>query len=115
MNIYKNIIFLLAFVCSIMAANAQDKNAVATAKFGVSGNCEMCKKTIESALDVKGVKSAVWNQKTKIIEVAYQPSKITEAHLHELITASGYDTEQKKADEKAYNALPECCQYSRKK
>lgn len=115
MNIYKNIIFLIAFVFSIMAVNAQDKNAVATAKFGVSGNCEMCKKTIESALDVKGVKSATWNDKTKIIEVAYQPSKITEVQLHELIAATGYDTDQKKAKENAYKALPECCQYSRKK
>lgn len=105
----------LLFACATIFVQAQNKNAVATAKFGVSGNCEMCKKTIESSVDVKGVKSAVWDAKTQSITIAYQPSKIEEAKLHELIAASGYDTELKKANESSFKALPECCQYTRKK
>lgn len=83
-------------------------------KFKVFGNCEMCKKTIETALDVKGVKSANWNTETKIIEISYQSDKISDDKLHELIAASGYDTEKKKGSDKAYSDLPGCCQYSRK-
>ncbi len=115
MKLFKNISLLALIIAIFSCANAQDKNPVATAKFMVSGNCEMCKKTIETALETKGVKSADWNQKTKMIEIVYQPSKIAEDKLHELIAAVGYDTEKKKADDKAYQALPECCQYTRKK
>jgi copper chaperone CopZ len=74
----------------------------------------MCKKTIENSLDVKGVKSANWNVDSKIIEIVYQADKVTEDQLHDFIAASGYDTEKKKGSDKAYKALPECCQYSRK-
>ena len=115
MKLFRNLTFLSLILVLFSCANAQDKNPVATAKFVVSGNCEMCKKTIETSLETKGVKSADWNEKTKMIEVVYQPSKISEEKLHELIAAVGYDTEKKKADDKAYQALPECCQYTRKK
>jgi mercuric ion binding protein len=75
----------------------------------------MCKKTIENSLDVKGVKAANWNVDSKIIEVTYMSDKINEDKIQDLIAASGYDTEKKKADDKAYKALPECCQYTRGK
>ncbi len=84
-------------------------------KFKVWGNCEMCKKTIENSIDVKGVKSADWNMDTKIIEISYQADKISEDKLHQLIASSGYDTENAIAEKKAYSDLPECCQYERKK
>lgn len=82
-----------------------------TLVFKVSGNCEMCKERIEDALDVKGVKTADWNQKTKMITVVYDKSKITEDKIHELITKAGYETSKKAADQDAYKELPGCCQY----
>ena len=94
-------------------SDAQSKNTTKT-KFKVLGNCEMCKKTIETSLSVKGVKTADWNVDTKIIEIVYQPDKISEEKLHDLISASGYDTDKKKGDDKAYSELPGCCQYTRK-
>ena len=115
MKLFKNITLVALVLTLFSCANAQDKNPTATAKFGVSGNCEMCKKTIENSVDTKGVKSAEWNEKTQMIEVVYQPAKISEDKLHDLIAAAGYDTEKKKADENAYKALPDCCQYTRKK
>jgi len=66
-------------------------------------------------LGIKGVKSANWNQDTKIIEVVYNTTKINEDRIHEAIAASGYDTDKKKADAQAYKDLPECCQYSKSK
>lgn len=85
-----------------------------TLTFTVSGNCEMCKETIESAVDVKGVVSANWNMDTHVMTVVYNPAKITEEKIHALIAASGYDTDKKKANEKVYKNLPGCCQYTRK-
>ena len=91
------------------------QNSPQTTKFKVYGNCEMCKATIEKALDVKGVKAANWNTETKMIEVVYVPAKISEEKIHELIAASGYDTEKAKASDKVYGDLHSCCKYPRGK
>jgi copper chaperone CopZ len=74
----------------------------------------MCKKTIETALDIKGVSTAIWNQETKMIRVVFKPAKISEDQIHQAIAAVGYDTEKYKGSDKAYKDLPECCQYERK-
>lgn len=86
-----------------------------TATFKVSGNCEMCKKRIETALKKPGIKSANWNMDTKIITVVYDIHSIGIDDIHKSIAAAGYDTEKEKASDKAYNKLPECCQYERAK
>jgi copper chaperone CopZ len=74
----------------------------------------MCKKTIESSLKGKpGVMHAEWNKDTKMMKVNYDPSKISEDQIHQNIADSGYDTDKKKASDKAYQNLPSCCQYKR--
>jgi copper chaperone CopZ len=104
---------LFALLVLISSVSYAQKEAVAI-QFKVWGNCEMCQKTIETALDVKGVKTAKWNLKTKMLEVVYLPSKISEAKIHQLVAGSGYDTEKVKADDKMYGDLHECCKYPRK-
>ena len=48
-----------------------------TETFKVYGNCGMCKKTIESALqDQKGMSSAEWNKETKMMTVAFNEHEI---------------------------------------
>ncbi|MDF1546730.1 MAG: heavy-metal-associated domain-containing protein [Bacteroidales bacterium] len=85
-----------------------------TDKFKVSGNCDMCKNRIEkAAMAVDGVSKADWNSETKMIELSFESSK-TDAHKVQMaIAMAGYDTEMHKASDKAYNALPGCCQYER--
>jgi periplasmic mercuric ion binding protein len=86
--------------------------AMANISFGVRGNCEMCKSTIEKAANsVDGVSKAVWNVDAKKIEVSFDNSKTNEMAIHHAIAASGYDTEKVQADVEAYNGLPSCCQY----
>ena len=102
----------LLFLCIAFRANAQSR-ADTTIAFQVSGNCEMCKETIEKSVDVKGVKSAVWDEKTHLFTVKFNPGKVSEDKLHELIAESGYDTEKKKGNDKAYAGLPDCCRYER--
>jgi len=109
----KTIAIIILFTLGIFGSSIAQKEPITTT-FKVWGNCEMCKATIEKALDVKGVKAANWNTETKMIEVVYVPSKISEEKIHQLIAASGYDTEKAKADDKVYGNLHNCCKYPRK-
>lgn len=102
-------LFTFSFV---FAQTSKEKDK--TIEFKVTGNCGMCKKTIESSLKGKsGVNEAVWNKDTKMMKVKYEPSKISEDQIHQAIADSGYDTDKKKASDSAYNSLMGCCQYKR--
>lgn len=83
--------------------------------FKVWGNCNMCKKTIEKASNNDAVSKADWNKDTKIFTVSYNPAAITNEKIQKAIAAVGYDTEKFTGDDKAYEKLPGCCHYERKK
>ncbi len=84
------------------------------AMFNVSGNCEMCKETIEKAAGgVAGVQFANWDMGSKQIHVSYDDEKTGLQKIHKAIANAGYDTEQEKAPKSAYDNLPPCCQYTR--
>lgn len=87
-----------------------------TTTFKVSGNCEMCKSRIESALKKNtGVQSASWDVKTKTVTIVYNPHTISVDQLHQLVADAGHDTDKIKATDAAYKALPGCCKYDRAK
>jgi len=87
-----------------------------TETFGVSGNCGMCKKTIESAVKKdKAIISAKWNETTKKLTVTYDPEKINIDKIHQLVANAGYDTDKIEAKDEVYNSLPGCCKYERQK
>src|SRR5882757_549487 len=92
-----SILFFLA-VSSI--AYSQSKTTTSTIR--VYGNCAMCKKRIETALDHKGVKLAKWDPKTKELEVVYNSEKITEMQIHEIVASVGHDTDKVKAKDEVY-------------
>ncbi|MFH4964442.1 heavy-metal-associated domain-containing protein [Gaetbulibacter sp. M235] len=86
--------------------------AMANISFGVRGNCEMCKSTIEKAANsVEGVSKAVWDVDAKKIDVSFDDTKTNEMAIHNAIAGSGYDTEKMSANPEAYSELPSCCQY----
>ena len=82
-------------------------------KFYVSGVCEMCKNRIETALDIKGIRLADWNVKTKICKVKFNSEIISENYIHKLISEVGHDTPIYRAKDKDYNNLYHCCHYVR--
>jgi copper chaperone CopZ len=96
---------------ALFSISAMAQSKVVTATIKVYGNCGMCKKRIETALDYKGIKKAEWNTKTKELVVVYNSNKITEEKIHELVAAVGHDTDQAKAKQETYAALPFCCLY----
>lgn len=90
------------------------KADIETQTFKVYGNCGMCEKTIEGALkDVKGIEKADWNKETKMMEVSFNPKKITLTEIKEKIAAVGYDMDDFRSTADTYESLPGCCQYER--
>ena len=98
---------------SILAFITCNVSSQVNAKFPVAGNCEMCKKRIENAADLKGVKTAHWDSKTQMLEINYNPSKISLNQIQEEIAKIGHDTEKIKADSLAFEKLHNCCHYER--
>lgn len=111
----KSIILIALFLISAFANKtfSQNKKVVKTS-FWVSGNCEMCKANIEGALDQKGVRSAIWDEKTKMVDIVYDSTRVKSAQIQQWISNKGYETETTAANDSAYEALPGCCKYERK-
>lgn len=81
----------------------------------VYGNCGSCKKKIEKSALLAGAAYANWNEKTKQLNINYNPAVTNTIKIETAIAAAGYDTRDIKASDDAYNKLDECCQYDRNK
>lgn len=103
---------LLALSISVNGAMAQIKNSkLVTVQ--ISGNCGMCKSTIEKAGDVANESLVVWNNKTNEATLTYDSNKTSEDAILKRIALAGYDNERYLAPEETYAALHSCCQYDR--
>ena len=119
----KTILIICIAISSSMTLKAQTTSrhdstisiSVDSVSFKVSGNCGMCKRTIEKAAMISGVSNADWDMESDTIKVVYDPLKTKVLDIHKAIAASGYDTEKVKAKTSTYNGLPGCCQYERTK
>lgn len=98
-------------ILSFTGSFAQEKKDIATEKIKVSGTCGQCKKRIENAAYINGVKRAEWDKTTKVLTVTYKPSKTSVQKIEENIAHAGHDAGDVKATETDYNKLPECCAY----
>ena len=103
----KNIILILAVIAISFTVTAQNKTVKTS--FKVYGNCTQCKERIESALDIKGIKLAEWNIDTKVLQLVYDSTKISETQIRQKIAAVGHDTDKDKAPDNVYLRLPDCC------
>ena len=105
---------MIIFLFKIAGASAQQETnskKPISVSIKVFGNCTECKTRIEAACEVKGIKEAIWNIDTKILNVVYVPEKISVEQIHKLVAAVGHDTEKEKAPESVYLAMPDCCLY----
>lgn len=107
------LLFTLVFMLTGLSLFAQN-GGLTTDHFKVYGKCDKCKQRIEKAIKMDGVASADWNSATKILEVSYNKSKISNAELQMELAASGHDTELYCASDVIYAELA-CCKYERKK
>lgn len=89
-------------------------NKVATTEtsFGVRGNCGMCKKAIEKAVNnLDGTVECNWDKEKKKISVSFDNTKTNLDAIHSAIANAGYDTDKLSASNEAYKDLPSCCKY----
>ncbi|MDA0986208.1 MAG: cation transporter [Bacteroidetes bacterium] len=96
---------ILTFVFAVLISAKEKK------EIKVSGNCGMCKKKIEKSLKINEVYNAKWDQKKKVLTVAFNEKAITLDSIQQRVAAAGYDTEKFKATDENYASLPECCLY----
>ena len=95
--------------------SAKSSGQQKTETLKVWGKCEMCKTRIEDGLKLDGISKAVWDQKTLLATVTYDPSKITIDAMQKKLASIGHDTEKYKAPDDVYAKLPGCCHYDRAK
>lgn len=111
----KNTISVIAFfVMMITGSFVSAQNAVEIksekVQIKTSAVCGMCKTTIETALfKVKGVKAAQLTVSTKMVEVIFDPRKVSLDEIRTAINMVGYDADEKPADPVAYENLHGCC------
>lgn len=107
----KKIFIILLFITSSLAKAQEAKPAVVTTTIAVRGNCGECKERIETAADIKGVKTSKWDSKAQMLTVTYKPEKVTLDQIKEAILKAGHDVEDQKAPDVVYNKLPKCCKF----
>jgi len=112
MKLTSKIWVILILLLSVLNTFAQIKNAQ-TVSIGVSGNCEMCKKNIETAANVKGIVAVDWNKTSTMASIIYNSQKTNADEILKRIALAGYDNTMYLAPDEAYAKLPECCQYKR--
>ncbi|MDR1524537.1 MAG: cation transporter [Tannerella sp.] len=95
------------------AATAQQQTAQSVkAVLTVQGSCNMCKTRIEkTSKSVTGVTSASWDLKTKKLQISFDGKKTSLDDISKALAKAGHDTEKHRAEDKTYNALPQCCKY----
>lgn len=102
----------MTLLLSNLFVSGQIKNSK-TETVKIYGNCEMCKKTIEKAANLKDVALVKWNKDTKMAVLTYDSAKTNQTELLKKIAKAGYDSMKIKAKTEDYNKLPGCCQYDR--
>ncbi len=102
-------LFILALVMATTFQSQAQTPTTDTIK--VAAACGMCKMRIEKALKINGISKAKYDLKTQSLTVTYDPWVITLQAIHNKMAEIGHDTDIKKADDKVYNALPDCCHY----
>lgn len=112
MNSIKKGLMAIALLLSAVVATAQMKNAK-TETVKIFGNCGMCETKIEKAGMQKDIASVDWNKDTKMATLTYDSKITNKDEILKRIALAGYDSEQFRAEEAAYNKLPGCCQYDR--
>jgi periplasmic mercuric ion binding protein len=109
----KIIVFLVAAI--IVLSCSTGKKGTAQFTEHVWGNCEKCKANIENACKIQGVSEADWSVDSKLLTLKLDTSIVSVESVLKSVAKAGYDSEKFFADDYSYGALPQCCQYERRK
>ena len=91
-----------------------DLNNLDKSTLYVGGSCGMCQARINKAVkSVRGVADANWDTKTKILSFSYDEDLTSKDAIEDVVVTLGHDTQNKRAADETYDALPPCCHYDR--
>jgi mercuric ion binding protein len=108
----KKILFwTLLGTLSYTTTDAQSKKGIVTETIYVDGVCSSCKKRIEDAAYIPGVKHAEWDKDKNILTVSYKADKVTLETISKAVAEKGHNAGDVKADRSTYEKLPKCCAY----
>ena len=111
-GVYALMLLIAGFFCGCGNGNNQPEARINELSIRVeSARCEMCVKTITGAIEsIEGVKRVSVDLEKKVATVGFVDGSTDVASLEKTITAVGYDANDAKRDQQAYEALPSCCQ-----
>lgn len=96
-----NILFLSFTVAAQKTQSAEIKT---------SAECGSCKERLEGKLNyTEGIRFAELDLSTKVLTVKYTASKISLDEIRKIISETGYDADEVKANPEALEKLPACC------
>lgn len=113
----KAVLTLFVFVAFANTASAQKTTLTATIKTAIYCDhckvCETCGPQLQKGLlKEKGVQMVTLDEEAMTIKVVYNSKKISLPQIRTAISRLGYDADEVKAEEVAYEALDGCCKKS---
>ena len=114
MMVMRQLLLSMLLLVSLGSCAGTIRNAK-TETLKVAGNCDMCKTTIETVANKKGIADAEWDKDTKVLKLTYDSEQTTTEEVLKRIAYAGYDNEKFLAPDEAYSKLPGCCKYDRMK
>ena len=104
-------ITIILMTLFMLISNELSAQKSKTIEFHTSAQCGMCKNAIEGAMNFeRGIQFVELNLDNMFLTVKYKTKIHTEKSVKKLVAELGYSAGEVKANEKAMNQLPKCCQ-----
>mgnify|MGYP000144413140 CR=1 FL=1 len=105
-------LLLIAFTAfNTINVKAQQVKSKETIVIKTSTECNMCKERVEKEMAyTKGIISSSLDVDKAELTVVYKSHKTTPEKIRKAISEIGYDADNIKANKKAHDELPNCCQ-----
>ncbi len=103
----KHLLTALTLLLALTASAQESSKKVATIDILTSAECGMCEERIEQEIAFhKGVKDVDLDVETKVLHITYRADKVSPETLRNAVAKIGYDADDTKAVEAAYDKLP---------
>ncbi len=112
MKTFKFFFFIILLAGTLISCGQNEKSASFATEIYCDhcADCESCKARVEKALlSNTAIKSADMKVNEKVIMVNYDPSKIDEQKIKQIIAKTGFSAGDVKPDPTAYDNLDDCC------
>ena len=103
---------IMILFCSVLTINAWAQKE--TVQILTSAECvgTCCKEMIEEEMQfTRGVTAVNLDIESRILTVTFKTKKTDVDKLRKVISSIGYNADDIKADKKAHDKLPSCCQH----